>query len=167
MNTVQAMKRGRYSSWWLLVTAALLLIAFVSPSLQEIHAQEEPIVGEYNEADYEFANHCERACRAWVCESRENRPCMKICLEHCTEDAPVPFETPPPPKKKAEKVAYDKRYRAVKWVGEYAECMMLLIELEKEIRTQEPSWYERAKAKGYYNTITERKHRDQAIRRPA
>ena len=70
------------------------------------------------------------------------------------------------PAKKAAKVEYDKWFRNGKRVGEYAECAILLNELWKEIRKQEPSWYERAKAKGFLIKLQEKK-RDQDSRRAA
>ena len=60
------------------------------------------------------------------------------------------------PKRKAEKVEYDKWRRAGLLVGEYAECLVLLIELKKEIIKQVPDRYERMKARGYYDTQQER-----------
>lgn len=54
------------------------------------------------------------------------------------------------PEVKAAKRAYDREYTGLPY-GEYAECRRLLTELEREIRKLEPSWYERAKARGYYD----------------
>ena len=70
------------------------------------------------------------------------------------------------PKRKQEKVDYDQRRRDAKY-AEYAECHRLLIELQNLVRTLEPSGYERAKARGYYNNgrqVIERK-RDANISR--
>lgn len=71
------------------------------------------------------------------------------------------------PSRKHEKVEYDKRFRATKHVGEYWECMVLLTELWKEIRKQEPCWYERAKAKGFLDKLNERKRNDRRENREA
>ena len=70
------------------------------------------------------------------------------------------------PTKKQAKIVYDKQRLATLKVGEFAECMILLNELWKEIRKQEPSWYERAKAKGFLLKLSERKH-DRQDRRSA
>lgn len=71
------------------------------------------------------------------------------------------------PKKKREKYVYDVERRARMTVGEYADCMILLNELWKEIRTQQPSWYERKKSAGYFDKINERKRNERASRRTA
>lgn len=52
------------------------------------------------------------------------------------------------PEWKEHKREYDRQFRASEF-GEFAECYLLLIDLEKEVR-KEP-WYERAKTRGYYD----------------
>lgn len=59
------------------------------------------------------------------------------------------------PARKAAKVEYDKWRRAERQAGEYAECMVLLNELRKEIIKQMPDKYERMKARGYYDNQRE------------
>ncbi len=65
------------------------------------------------------------------------------------------------PKRKAHKVRYDQRRRDMRW-GEWAECARLVIKLERLIRSKQPSWYERAKARGYYTWehSTQKRKRD-------
>lgn len=74
------------------------------------------------------------------------------------------------PKRKAAKVRYDSVRRALiiyRGHREWAECHRLLIRLQSLIRKQQPSGYERRKARGYYDnkrTVIERK-RDAQISR--
>lgn len=70
------------------------------------------------------------------------------------------------PKRKAHKVRYDQRRRDMRW-GEWAECARLVIKLERLIRSKQPSWYERAKARGYYTWehSTQKRKRDAQISR--
>lgn len=69
------------------------------------------------------------------------------------------------PARKREKYEYDRQRRAEMTAGEYAECMILLTDLWKEIRRQQPSWYERAKTKGFLEKLNERKRNERAERR--
>lgn len=66
------------------------------------------------------------------------------------------------PKRKAHKVRYDKRRQGLMQYGEYARAWRLLLALEREIRKRTPSYYERRKARGYYeiNKTCQQRRRD-------
>lgn len=64
------------------------------------------------------------------------------------------------------KAAYDQAYKAAEY-GEFAECWLLLKELTSLIREREPSWYLRARDRGYYDNITARKREERACRKAA
>ena len=70
------------------------------------------------------------------------------------------------PKKKAAKVEYDTQRRAMAY-ADFAEAWRLLVKLEREIRVRCPDKYERAKARGYFTRINERKHHDRQDRNVA
>jgi hypothetical protein len=53
---------------------------------------------------------------------------------------------------------YDREYRAREY-GEYAEAYLLLLDLEREIRSR-ATWYERRKAKGYYTRSAQQRRRE-------
>lgn len=67
------------------------------------------------------------------------------------------------PEKKAAKVEYDRQRRAAQY-GEFSECWLLLLELEREIRSRQ-SGYERRKARGYYTRTAQQRRRDAQISR--
>lgn len=66
----------------------------------------------------------------------------------------------------AHKAEYDQRLRAAE-CGEFAECHMILVELEREIRTQQPDRYQRAKERGYYDNFrtTQQRKRNEGVYR--
>jgi hypothetical protein len=72
------------------------------------------------------------------------------------------------PKRKAAKEAYDLDRRARAY-GEYADAYKLLIQLQDEVRKIVPSWYERAKIRGYYDRVirpnAQQRRRDAQISR--
>lgn len=65
---------------------------------------------------------------------------------------------------KEKKREYDKQLRAMEY-GEFAECQMLLVDLEKAVRAQ--PWYERAKERGYYDNdrSTQQRKRNEQVSR--
>lgn len=67
------------------------------------------------------------------------------------------------PRRKRAKVRYDERRRDADY-GDYAECHRLLVKLESAIRKAQP-WYERAKARGYYERTSNQRKRDAQINR--
>lgn len=70
------------------------------------------------------------------------------------------------PARKKEKYEYDMQRRGEAY-ADFAEAWRLLMELQKEIRRQVPSLYERRKLTGYYDKINERKRHDRQERRQA
>jgi hypothetical protein len=58
----------------------------------------------------------------------------------------------------AYKANYDRQYRAEEY-GEFAEAYLLLLDLEREIRIRS-TWYERAKARGYYTRSAQQRRRE-------
>jgi hypothetical protein len=62
------------------------------------------------------------------------------------------------PEYRTYKAAYDREYRAKEY-GEYAEAYLLLLELEREIRSQATS-YERRRARGYYTRSAQQRRRE-------
>lgn len=62
------------------------------------------------------------------------------------------------PDYRAYKADYDREYGAREY-GEYAEAYLLLLDLEREIRSR-ATWYERAKAKGYYTRSAQQRRRE-------
>jgi hypothetical protein len=58
----------------------------------------------------------------------------------------------------AYKADYDRQYRAEEY-GEYAEAYLLLLDLEREIRSRASS-YERRKARGYYTRAAQQRRRE-------
>lgn len=68
------------------------------------------------------------------------------------------------PKRKAAKVAYDKRRRYSQY-GEFSSAARLLTRLQKEICKLSPDRYERAKARGYYDRTAQQRKRDAQISR--
>lgn len=56
------------------------------------------------------------------------------------------------------KAAYDRAYRAAEY-GPFAECYLLLVDLTALIREREPSWYLRARERGYYDNRTQKRDR--------
>lgn len=62
------------------------------------------------------------------------------------------------PEYRAYKKDYDRRHRAEEY-GEYAEAYLLLLDLEREIRSQATS-YERRKARGYYARAAQQRRRE-------
>lgn len=70
------------------------------------------------------------------------------------------------PKRRAAKVRYDERRRAELLFGRtyWADCHRLLVRLQNEIRRREPRWYERAKARGYYENLRTTKERKRDVK---
>ena len=72
------------------------------------------------------------------------------------------------PKRKASKEAYDLDRRAASY-GDYADSYKLLLQLQAEIRRLVPSWFERAKLRGYYDRVirpnAQQRRRDAQISR--
>jgi hypothetical protein len=70
------------------------------------------------------------------------------------------------PKRKAEKVRYDAERRALLATGDpyWAECHLLLVALNKEIRARSTS-YQRRVERGYYTRDAQRRRRDAQISR--
>jgi hypothetical protein len=62
------------------------------------------------------------------------------------------------PKYRASKAAYDREHRAREY-GEYAEAYLLLLDLEREIRSRATS-YERLRARGYYTRSAQQRRRE-------
>lgn len=71
------------------------------------------------------------------------------------------------PKRKAHKVRYDQTRRGLLSYGEWNEAWRLLLRLERAIRKRTPSWYERAKARGYYENrkLCQERKRDAHVSR--
>lgn len=62
------------------------------------------------------------------------------------------------PEYRAYKADYDRQYRANEY-GEYAEAYLLILDLEREIRSRASS-YERRKARGYYTRAAQQRRRE-------
>ena len=62
------------------------------------------------------------------------------------------------PEYRAYKSGYDRQYRAEEY-GEYAEAYLLLLDLEREIRSR-ATWYERRKAQGYFTRSAQQRRRE-------
>jgi hypothetical protein len=62
------------------------------------------------------------------------------------------------PEYRAYKADYDQQYRANEY-GEFAEAYLLLLDLEREIRSRASS-YERRKARGYYTRSAQQRRRE-------
>ena len=62
------------------------------------------------------------------------------------------------PEYRAYKKDYDRQLRAAEY-GEYAEAYLLLLDLEREIRSRASS-YERRKARGYYTRTAQQRRRE-------
>lgn len=89
-----------------------------------------------------LANHAEILAK--MTEYRKIR--MPAHVEYCRR-----------PEYKEKKVEYDKKYRAAEY-GEFAETYMLLLDLEKEIRSRATN-YERRVANGYYTRSAQARRR--------
>ena len=89
-----------------------------------------------------FANHEENLAK--MAEYRKIR--MPKHVEYCRR-----------PEYKAKKVEYDRERRASEY-GEFAETWLLLLEVEKEIRSRATS-YERRVANGYYTRSAQARRR--------
>ena len=62
------------------------------------------------------------------------------------------------PEYRAYKADYDRQHRAEEY-GEYADAYLLLLDLEREIRSR-ASWCERARARGYYTRSAQQRRRE-------
>lgn len=80
-------------------------------------------------------------------ERERRRTNMPRHVEYCRQ-----------PEYRKYKADYDREYRSREY-GEYAEAYLLLLDLEREIRSR-ASWYERHKAQGYYTRSAQRRRRE-------
>lgn len=76
--------------------------------------------------------------------SKRNRDKLtEYHLEYCQTD-----------KYREWKKEYDKDYRAKNKYGEYWECFLIIMEIEKIVKERIPDRYERMKARGYFRAQT-------------
>ena len=67
------------------------------------------------------------------------------------------------PEYRADKAEYDRERRAKEY-GPYADAYLLLLDLEREIRSR-ATWTERAKARGYYTRTAQQRRRELCLAR--